>query len=210
MNRIRHMLVKEFIQIRRDRMLLQILIFAPLAQLLILGFAATTDVRDIALGVRDNDHSFHSRELVRTLSAAGWFQTTMLDGPAAADGDRLVSGKSGLVVVIPAGFGRELADGRPVTIQALVDGADSNFAVQGLNFLQRACRLHSGRLVTVAAADLERRAGLRLPAVAVEARAWYNPDLSSTWHMVPAIMGMLLLATTMIASTRRRDLRSRR
>ncbi len=201
MKRIRHMLVKEFIQVRRDRMLLQILIVAPLFQLLILGFAATTDVRDIALGVRDNDHSHHSREFVRTLSNSGWFQATVLDGPEAADGGRLVSGKSGLVLVIPAGFGRDLEKGRPAAVQALVDGADSNFAVQGLAFLQRACRLYSGRQVAITAADLERRTGLRLPAVEVEARAWYNPDLSSRWHMVPAVMGMLLLATTMIVSS---------
>ncbi|MFA4945619.1 MAG: ABC transporter permease [Lentisphaeria bacterium] len=201
MNRIRCILRKEIIQIRRDRRLLQILIVAPLAQLLVMGFAATTDVREVTLGVRDADHSFHSREFIRTLAAPGYFQATVLAGPEAADGERLVAGSSGLVVAIPAGFGRDLEAGRPATVQALVDGADSNFAVHGLNFLQRACRLYSLGLVNVTTSGLERRTGLRLPAVAVEARAWYNPDLTSTWYMVPSIMGVLLLVTTMIVSS---------
>lgn len=201
MNRIRCILVKELIQIRRDRRLFPILLVAPLVQLLVMGFAATTDVREVALGVRDCDRSFHSREFIRVLAASGYFQTTVLTGPEAADGERLVAGRSGLVAVIPAGFGRDVEAGRPVAVQALVDGADSNFAVHGLNFLQRACRLYSDRLVRVAVADLERRAGLRLPEVAVAARAWYNPDLTSMWYMVPSIMGVLLLVTTMIVTS---------
>ncbi|OGV64033.1 MAG: hypothetical protein A3K19_04505 [Lentisphaerae bacterium RIFOXYB12_FULL_65_16] len=201
MNRILHVLIKELIQIRRDRKLFQVLVMAPIIQLLVIGFAVTTDVRDIDLGVRDNDHTFHSREFVRTLGASGYFRVTELAGGAAADGERLVSGASGLVVVIPKGFGRDLSNGGPTAVQALVDGSDSNFAVQGLNFLQRASRLYSDRQVCVAAPELERRFGLKLPLVAAECRAWYNPDLMSRWHMVPAILGLTLLVTTMIVTS---------
>jgi ABC-2 type transport system permease protein len=201
MHRILCMIIKEFIQLRRDRRMMGVLIVAPLVQLMLIGFAAVTDVRDIDIGVRDNDRTFHSREFIRTLSAGGWFRTTLLSGPEHDDGGRFAESKSGLIIVIPAGFGRALDGNRPASVQALVDGADSNFAVQGLNFLQRASRLYSERQAGIAIAAIERRTGQPLPGMAIEARAWYNPDLTSTWHMVPAIMGVLLLVTTMIVTS---------
>ena len=67
MKRIRYLLIKELTQIRRDPRLLGILMVVPVVQLLVLGFAANVDVREITLGVRDNDHSLSSREFTRTL-----------------------------------------------------------------------------------------------------------------------------------------------
>ena len=201
MKRIRHLLVKELTQIRRDPRLLGILIITPMIQLLILGFAANTDVREIALGVRDNDHSWHSREFVRALGASGWFRVTALTGPAAGDGAQLVAGRVGLEVNIPTGFGQQLARGAGASVQALVDGADSNFGIQGVAYLQRAARLFSERQVRVVAATAGPGGAPALPQVVAETRVWYNPDLLSRWFMVPALMGVLLLVTTMIVSS---------
>ena len=201
MHRILVLLVKELTQIRRDKSLFGLLLIAPVIQLLILGFAATTDVRDITLAVRDNDHSWHSREYVRALGASGYFHTSAIAGPAAQDGARLVSGQAGLVLVIPPDFGRQLARRQPATVQVLVDGADSNFGVQGLNYLQRATALFSSRLVRPAQVDLATRGGVRLPGVTVESRAWFNPDLRSRLYTVPALMGVLLMVTTMVITS---------
>lgn len=201
LNRVKVLLKKELTQIRRDRSLFGILIVAPLIQLLVLGNAATTDIRDISMSIRDNDQSYHSREYVRALGASGYFQITLLDGPEKDDADLLVSGAAGLVVVIPPDFSKRLVRNAPATVQVLVDGADSNFAVQGLNYLQKATRLYSDRLVRAAEDDLARRRGIALPSIVAESRAWYNPDLTSTYYMVPALMGVLLLVTTMIVTS---------
>lgn len=201
MKRIRSMLIKEFIQIRRDRRMFGLLIIAPLLQLFIIGSAANTDVRMINLAIRDNDHSYQSREFVRALTASDYFNVTVLSGPAGNDGDLLVDGKAGLVLSIPGGFGKALINREAVSVQALVDGADSNFATHGLSFLNAAARLYSERLVRVAATDLSRATGLRLPDIKTETRIWFNPDLRSTYHMIPAIIGVLLLVTTMIVSS---------
>ena len=201
LNRVKVLLKKELTQIRRDRSLFGILIVAPLIQLLILGNAATTDVRDISMSVRDNDHTYQSREYVRAIGASGYFQITMLKGPEKSDGDLLVSGAAGLVLVIPPGFGKQLLRNSPATVQVLVDGADSNFAVQGLNYLQKATRLYSERLVRVVEGDLAGQRGIRLPSIVAESRAWYNPALTSQHYMVPALMGVLLLVTTMIVTS---------
>jgi ABC-2 type transport system permease protein len=199
--RVRVLLVKELAQIRRNRSLFGILVMAPLIQLIVMGYAVTTDVREIALAVRDHDRTYHSREYVRALGASGYFRTRLLAGPAARDGEELVSARAGLVLVIPAGFGRQLLQRQPAGVQVLVDGADSNFAVHGINYLQKASRLYTERLVRLKAADLAGRRGVRLPSVVAESRAWYNPGLQSTLFQVPGLMGLLLLVTTMMVTS---------
>ena len=200
MKRIRHLLIKELTQIRRDKRLFGILIMAPVIQLLVLGFAANTDVKEIALAIRDNDHSFHSREFVRALAASGYFKINMLNIPAPADDGQLVAGRSGLVAVIPFGFGKQLARQEPAAIQVLVDGADSNFGVQGMNYFNKAVRLFSERLVRVLPAAAQ-PSGRKLPGIVAETRVWYNPDLTSQYYMIPALMGVLLMVTTMIVTS---------
>ena len=201
MKRIRYLLIKEMTQIRRDRRLFGVLIAAPIIQLVLFGFAANTDVREIRLAVRDNDHTLQSREFIRTLGASGWFQVTTLTGPAAGDGRLLAGGDVGLVTVIPPGFGKALMRGAGASVQALMDGADSNFVVQGAAYFQRAAQLFSERQVRLVLGAAGAGGAPPLPQVIAETRVWYNPDLLSRWFMVPALMGMLLVVTTMIVSS---------
>ena len=197
LSRIKCMLRKEFAQLLRDRNLARLLIIAPLFQLLVLGFAASTDIRAIRLAVRDNDHSWHSRELCRALGASGYFKTESVTGPESGDADLLVSGKAGLVLIIPEKFSKLLLKGRSVALQALVDGTDSNFGVQGLSYLQKALGGFSARLLE----RVQKRAGGTQPSVAVESRVWYNPGLVSRVYMVPAIMSLLLMVTTLMITS---------
>lgn len=195
-HRIKVLLIKELTQIRRDRSLFGILVIAPIIQLMVMGFAANTDIRNITLTLRDNDHSPQSREYARALASSGYFTLTQATGRDKDDGERLVSGKAGLVVTIPPDFSKRLANRTPATVQVLVDGADSNFGVNGLNYLQKATRLFSARLVRLTVAG-----PVKPPAVMIESRAWYNPRLLSRYYMVPALMGVLLLVTTMLVTS---------
>ncbi len=201
MNRIRCLLAKEWAQLRRDRRLFGMLLVAPVVQLLVLGFAANTDVREIDLALRDQDHSPASREFARAMGASGYFRVTTLTGPAGDDAALLVGGRAGLVVVIPKDFGRRLVRGESVAVQALVDGADSNFAVQGLNYLQKAARLFSATLAARVAGRVAAARRVSLPAVIAETRVWYNPDLASQRYMVPAIMAQILMVATMLVTS---------
>ena len=200
LHRIRILLIKELAQIKRDRSLLGILIVAPIFQLLIMGFAANTDIRDIQLTVRNNDHSHYSRDYLQALGASGYFKITAVSGPERDDSALLVSGQSSLILTIPPDFGKQLLAQQPASVQVLVDGSDSNFGVNGLNTLQKATRLFSTRNVQLVAADLSKR-GIKLPSVEAETRAWYNPHLLSRYYMVPALMGVLLLVTTMLVTS---------
>ena len=200
MKRIRCLLKKETAQLLRDRRLMGMLIVAPLIQLLVIGFAANTDVREIDVLLRDRDHSFASREFTRAVGASDYLRTASIQDADAMDASRLVSGRAGIIVVIPPGFGKHLANRQPAAVQALVDGADSNFAVQGMNYLQKAARVFSERLIRESALA----GGVALksaPTVAFETRVWYNPDLLSAFYMVPAIMALLLMVTTMMVTS---------
>lgn len=198
LHRIKVLLVKELAQILHDRNLFGILVVAPVIQLMVMGFAANTDIRDITIAIRDNDHSERSREYIRSLSSSGYFRTTLLTGPGQDDGLLLVSGGAGLVVTIPPDFGKRLLNREPAPVQVLVDGSDSNFGVNGLNTLQKATRLFSSRLAGTGGTG---HPGRRAPAISIESRAWYNPNLLSRFYMVPALMGVLLLVTTMIVTS---------
>jgi len=199
MQRVRSLLIKELTQIRRDPRLFALLVAAPALQILILGYAATTDVRDVAVAVRDEDRTAYSRDYARTLGASSWLRVSPHTGGERADGRLLVSGRAGLVLVIPAGFGADLAAGRPATVQALVDGSDSLSAVQGLAYLQGASRLFSERQVRVV---LDRRPGgtAGLPSIAIATRTWFNPMQASRLYIVSGLFGVLLLVTTMVVA----------
>jgi len=190
---------------------------APLIQLIVLGYAATTEIKQIALAVRDNDRSYHSREYIRALGSSEYFKIRILDGPEDVDASLLVSGKAGLIIEVPPGFGAHLLRNEQAPVQVLVDGADSNFAVHGLNYLYKATRQYSAGVIRrqlgalgfrgaggikLKAAGLESgSAGVPLPSVTAETRIWYNPELTSRFYMVPGVMGVLLIVTTMIVSS---------
>ncbi len=199
--RIRCLLLKEVAQLRRDRRLFGMLLIAPVIQLLIMGFAANTDVRDVTIAIRDRDHSYHSREFARAIGASGYFKISVATGPESGDATLLVSGRAGLVLVIPKGFSENILRRQTAPVQALVDGADSNFAVLGMNYLQKAARRFSADLVRVALADGGPAGRQALPVVVAESRVWYNPDLASSYYLVPAIMAMLLLVATMLVTS---------
>ncbi len=199
MKRTRHLLVKEFQQLRRDRRLVGILLIAPVIQLIVLGFAASTDVREIDLAVRDDDRTPESREYVRTLTASGYFVPVVSRGSEdAEDADALVAGRAGLVLVIPKGVRSRARPGtRPsrCRFSSTEATACSPRAERATSSSRRSSTRSGWRR------GRWRRGRAGLPSVTFETRAWYNPDLRSRFYMVPAVMGILLLVTTMVVTS---------
>jgi ABC-2 type transport system permease protein len=192
---LKRMVVKELQQVRRDRRFLAILFVSPVIQLILLGYAANLDVRQIPTIVCDYDHTVESRALAASLTASGFFQ----QGPAAptvAVAERaLETGRAWLALVIPRGYGVDVLAGRPTAVQLLVDGSDSSAATVGASYATQAvARVGRGLAQRAAAA-----AGA--PAIAtidVQPRVWYNPDLRSSHFMVPGMLGLLLMLVTMV------------
>ncbi len=185
MRQVVDVVVKELLQLRRDPRILPILFVAPVFQLLILGYAATTDVRRVELAVCDLDRTAASREVVRAFTASTYFRLT-----AAVDStdqlDRLAeSGAARIALTIPAGFGAERASGRPSWVQLLADGSDAMTGTAGLGYAVGVLR------DATAAGGVETLVELR-PQVL------YNPDLLSRNFMVPAVLAMIVMVMTMM------------
>jgi len=196
--RLKAMLIKEFIQTFRDPRMRVVLFIMPMFQTIIFGYAVNMDVRNIPTVVVDRDNSVQSRELLTVLFSSGHFRLV-----AKMDDERKVAGMldSGAVrvcLVINHGLAEKLERGETATIQALLDGSDSNTAGVILGYLSRFAEARNIMLLTEQAA---RSGGKALSgAVRLETRAWFNPDLASPPFYVPAVIANILYIITMLLS----------
>lgn len=195
--RILRMVVKELQQLKRDPLMIRLLLVAPLLQMLLLGYAATLDVRNIPTVFCDRDGSPESRRLSEAMISSGYFADRGRVGSAEEAAEALDSGRAAVAIVFPVRFGAELArpSGAP-GLQALVDGTNSNLATNALGHL-------SGIVLRRGLEEAMRRlepatAGRLAPPVEGEFRVWYNEDLRSSTYMVPGVIGLVLLVTTLV------------
>ncbi len=198
MRRILEIIRKEFLQVRRDRKMLPILFIAPVIQLSLLGYAATTDLRNVPVVVANLDRSAESRELLNAFSSSGDLVLRhYVDSPAHID-RYLDRNDADIAIVIPVDYAENLRSGRTASVQVLVDGTKVN-ATNALNQLAAAVGTHSQSLVARRFAS----SGLTIqrPEVNVETRMWYNPELSSRNFMVPAVLALVLMIITMLVTS---------
>ncbi|MDP8256815.1 MAG: ABC transporter permease [Candidatus Alcyoniella australis] len=204
MGRILQMTRKEFIQVFRDMRMVAILFVAPILQLFIFGYAVTTDVRNISLAVMDLDHSSTSRAMVEAVVNSGYFNLA-----GAVENDQqiertLVRGLADVVLVIPQGYKTDLESGRRATVQILLDGGESNSANVAMGYLGKIFAAQGMREVQGRMAALSAMAGgaqISLPIITTEVRYRFNPELRSSWYMVPGVLAMILMITVMMLSS---------
>jgi len=207
-HRLRQMVRKEFRQTLRDPRSARILFIAPVLQLLIFGYAVTTDVRHTKTFVVDHDRSVESRRLVDALTASSYFRV-VARGERPGDLTRALDrGSVVLGVEIPRGFSADLAGMRQASVQVLVDGSTANTANVALGYAMRIIsRFGFERGVEVAG-----RAGVLATATGVDfrPRAWYNPNLESRVYNVPGVIGtvtmLMALLLTSLAVVREREI----
>ena len=206
--RVRQLLLKEFRQMLRDPKAKRLLFIAPIMQLLIFGYAATTDVRNVATYVVDFDRTADSRQLVDALTASGYFRVIGSGERPAGLVSALDHGDALLGVEIPHDFAADIAAGRQASVQLLVDGTKANTANVALGYATRIV----ARFGLARGAEVAARAGPVRPAAGVDfrTRAWYNPDLASRVYNVPAVMGTIVmlmsLMLTSLAVVREREI----
>ena len=194
MRTIRELMIKEFIQIRRDKRMLPVILIAPILQVIILGYAATVDVKNVAMVVCDLDRSSMSRELVTRFTNTGYFTVVgYADHPREID-RYLDESKAIIGVVIPNNFGRQVSGGGTTSLQVFADGTDANTANISLGYVSQIVGGISESIVTE---RLLRSGGmLSVPRVRAETRIWYNPELRSANYMVPGVVALLLFIIT--------------
>ena len=185
---------KEFLELRQDPRLAGIIIVAPIIQLGMLGYAATTDVHDVPIVVVDGDRTPRSRELVERFAASPYFKVVdELLSPNDVD-EALASGRAWLGVIVPIGFGDALEGQGPASarsVQVLADGTDSNSSGVALAYASGLISEFNSALVTE-----QSLLGGGPGGISGDVRVWYNPQLVSKDFMVPGVLALLLLLIT--------------
>ncbi|RII30803.1 MAG: ABC transporter permease [Geobacter sp.] len=198
--RLKAMLVKEFIQVFRDPRMRIVLFVIPALQTVIFGYAVNMDVQNIATAVLDRDNSVESRELVALSTSSGHFSLKARIGTDDEARSLLDNGAVRMVLVIDHGFAEQLHRGGNVPVQALLDGSDSNTAGVVMSYLARLSGAYNSRLQSDYAA---RHLGFvpRIGHVEIASRAWFNENLESPPFYVPAVITNILFIITMLMSS---------
>ena len=126
--RTRLIMWKEFVQLRRDPLLLRLIFVMPLLQLLLFGYVVGSDVTNLPTAVVDLDHTVLSRQLATSFSSSGYFLIAEHPASEGALGRLIDSGRAQVGVVIPRGMADSVARGQTVPVGIVVDGADSKTA----------------------------------------------------------------------------------
>ncbi len=187
---------KEFIQIARDKRTLMLILIIPIMQLFLLGYAATNDVRNVPLAVYDQSRSSEARALLDAYRAADYFKIAYSVGSEAELQQLIDRGDAKAGLIIPPDYASALAAGS-AQVAFILDGSDPTVASTALSAAQLIGQTHATGIL----AEKVSRSGQNLklqPPVEVRTTVWYNPDLISSYFMIPGVIGMILYAITAI------------
>ncbi len=208
--RLKQMLIKEFIQVLRDKRTRFILIGPPIIQMMIFGYAATYEIHHVPTVVLDLDHSQESRELVSRFTSSPYFDVQWQLTDSRQLGDLIEEGKTTVGLEIDAGFAEKLRSGQTTPLQVIVDATNSNTALIASGYISQialgfAQEYQRDRIGRIAPQLME-----VMPSVELAPRPWYNPDLRSRWFFVPGIIGsltvVLVVTLTAFAVVREREI----
>ena len=190
--RILSLLIKEFLELRRDTWARFRLVVPPLIQVIVFGYAATFEVYGVSTAMLDLDHSQESRELISRFTYSGRFHIVDIAQTQPEIDAAIESSEAVVAIVVHPGFAALLRKGQSVPVQVIVDGTNSNTALIALGYVGDVAE----RFAQDYATDLAQRlhgAEARAVQVTLEQRPWYNPDLNSRWFFVPGVIATLTL-----------------
>jgi len=188
--RIGGMAAKETLHIRRDPRTLYLALGMPVLMLFLFGYGVSFDLERIPIAVADQDRTEASRALVDAVTASREIASIGHARPEEADG-LFRSGRALAVLVVPEGYGRDVAQGKRTQVQLLVDGADAVIANQVLSKAEAVVRAETRRLAGPELAD-------RAPPIQVKIWTRYNPTVRSALFMVPGLAAYLLAISAVL------------
>lgn len=186
---------KEMRQIGRDRRTLLILLFVPVFFLLVYGYALNFDIRNVRIAVQDNDRSTASRDVISSFVNSGYFDLFGEVRNSEEISRVLDRNQARAVLVIPARFGSDVAAGHPTSVQFIVNGDNANTATTVVGYARGLLSATSARY------EVQARLGsAEGPAVTVEPRVFYNPELRSTLFLVPGLIAYIAMLTAVVST----------
>jgi ABC-2 type transport system permease protein len=208
--RLKQMLIKEFIQVFRDKRTRFVLFGPPIIQMLVFGYAATFEIYHVPTVVLDLDHSQESRDLISRFTSSPYFNVQRQLTDYRQIGELIDQGKTTVGLQINAGFAQNLRKGQTAPLQVIVDATNSNTALIASGYVTQialgfAQDYQQDRISRISPQMIE-----QIPSVRLEPRPWYNPDLRSRWFFVPGIIGsltlVLVVTLTAFAVVREREI----
>ncbi len=190
--RILALVTKEFLALLKDKRSRLVLIVPPLIQLMVFGYAATFDLKNVPFAVYNEDSGAASRELLASFEGSTGF-TRVAQLTHESEIAPLIDSKQ-VMMVVHAGprFSADLLSGQPAELQVIVDGRNSNTAMLAINNVR--VMVNDFNLDWVASHQGSQ------PPSHIEMRAWFNPNLESRWFFLPGIVGILTLLVTMLVT----------
>jgi ABC-2 type transport system permease protein len=190
---------KEWWHITRDRTSFILLLLSPVLLLVTMGYAFSIDIKDVGIGVLDQDHSGLSRQLAAQLGSTDALRLEQWPQNLDEVETLLMRSQAKAVVIIPVGFEAKMAAGETAVLQVIVDGTDPNTAGHAIRHIS--AYIEAFTLVQVKI-QLAKAGIAELPPdpIDLRLRAWYNPSLRYTVSMIPALVGIVLSVPAMAAS----------
>lgn len=198
--RIKHMLIKEFIQVFRDPRMRVVIFLIPCVQVLVIGYAVSTDVKHVRTAVYDLDNSRPSRDLISRFVSSGYFDITERIGDDAQARNLLDRGDVSVVLHFQHGFAEDIHAGRTAKLQVLIDGTDSNTAGIVVSYAVKIATAYSENILVERA---ERAFGpaAKTGTIDLRTRAWFNENLESRNFFVPGVLMIVVALSTLLLTS---------
>jgi ABC-2 type transport system permease protein len=197
MNKILYLVKKEFKQIFRTREMIAIIFGIPLAQLLILGYTITNEVKNISLLIADQDDSYISHEIVRAFGNTDRFKIIGFETDRRKLEKAVQNWEAQMLLIIPSGFGEKMDRREKPDIQLIMDGLDGNSAGIALGYAQGILMDFSRKYFSNPNETAVLR---RIHLVQMNDRMWYNANLNNAQYMIPGLVVVLLTVISMMLS----------
>jgi ABC-2 type transport system permease protein len=195
--RIQTILIKEFKQVFRDPRMRTMIFISPVIQVLIFGYAATTDVKNIPMAIYDLDNTPQSRDIVRAFSYSKYFNIKYYVDNDALVRELIDKSKVTVVLHFDHGFAKDLEAQRSAQVQLILDGTDSNTAGIVLSYASRIIQKYSAPFLQDRVNFVLKRQ-LSLPAVDLRSRVWFNENLESRNYYIPGVIALLITVTSIL------------
>ena len=195
MNIIYNIIVKEFLQLKRDPRLFGIIFIAPIVQLILLGYAANLDIYNVKTAVYDQDGTQASRKFIQSFQSSEYFSIDNYVDNYKQVTNLIDDGADLWALVIPKDFEKKIQRGEQTKVQAIFDGSDGNKASIAFGYVTGVVSSYSQKIII----EAQNKSGRKISfssTVVPEIRVWYNPDLKTRVFMLPGIMGLILTIIT--------------
>jgi ABC-2 type transport system permease protein len=208
--RLKQMMIKEFIQVFRDKRTRFLLFGPPIIQMLVFGYAATYEIHHVPTVVLDLDHSQESRDLISRFTSSPYFDVQQQLTDSRELRDSIDRGQATVGLEVDAGFAQKLRSGQTAPMQVIVDATNSNTALIASGYISQIALGFAHDYQMDRIDRIAPRLTKAIPSVELEPRPWYNPSLSSRWFFIPGIVGsltlVLVITLTAFAVVREREI----